>query len=393
MPTVLVRVFRSGAQDAALEYLADGLAEDLIHSLSRHDGVSVLSYNTTRALGDGLPPDIYGVTHIIDGSIRKSGTRTHVTAAILKDTGRNDTGQNDKGQRQIWAERFELSEDSLLAGHDLIADRLLTVIAPDQARPARQRRGTAHSQAYDCYQKGRYAYFRYEPQAFAEALSHFAKAAELDPDFANAYAQQAYCRTTLYVFGLPGSDTTLDRAEGLAREAIAKDDTAALGYARLGWVLGYLGRPRETIAAFDAALMRDPENPEAYLAYGETLNRLARPQDAGRLLETVFSKDSFLPPSWEFPQGHRKLLLGEREVAMGHFRSVLDRVPRFVPAWVQMVRALWEVGDIESARQGVARIRKIAPRYSLAHSKRMFPYPVQQEADALEAALSGAGLH
>ncbi|MEP1931946.1 MAG: tetratricopeptide repeat protein [Sedimentitalea sp.] len=382
IPTVLVRVFRSSGEDIALEYLADGLTEDLINSLSRHDALTVLSYNTTKALGDGVPEDIYGVTHIIDGSIRESGSRTRVNAAVL----------NGTGQQQIWAERFDLSPESLLAGHDLIADRLLAVIAPDQVRPARKRRGTVNSQAYDAYQKGRYAYFRYEPPAFVEALSHFAKAAELDPGFANAYAQQAYCRTTLYVFGLPGTDSTLDAAEGLAREAIRRDDNAGLGYARLGWVLGYLGRPREAIAAFDAALTRDPENPEAYLAYGETMNRLARPQDAGPLLETVFSKDSFLPPSWEFPQGHRHLLLGEQEVAIGHFQSVLDRVPRFVPARVQLVRALWEVGDTKGANREVVWIKEIAPKYSLSHSKRMFPYPVQKEADALTTALSGAGL-
>ncbi len=381
-PTVLVRIFRSSPEEKALDYLADGLTDDLIHNLSRHDTLTVLSYNTTLALGDEMPEDVYGVTHIIDGRIRNSGARTLVNAAILSGT----------GQHQIWAERFDLSRESLLAGHDLIADRLLAVITPDLARPARQRRGTVNSQAYAAYQKGRYAYFRYEPQAFVDALSHFAKAAELDPDFANAYAQQAYCRTTLYVFGLPGSDKTLDAAERLAREAIRRDDKAALGYARLGWVLGYLGRPQETIAAFDAALMRDPNSPEAYLAYGETMNRLARPQDAGPLLDAVFSKDSFLPPSWEFPQGHRHLLLGEQEVAIEHFKSVLDRVPRFVPARVQLVRALWEIGDIEDAKQGVANIKEVAPKYSLAHSKRMFPYPVQKEADALLEALSGAGL-
>lgn len=381
-PTVLVRIFRSGGDDAQLAYLADGLADDLIGTLSRSGAVKVLSYNTTRAMGDAVPPGLYGVTHIIDGSIRAQGSRTRITANIL----------DQSGQRQIWAERFELSSDSLLAGHDLIAERLLGVLAPDRPTPAQSRRGTSVSQAYDAYQKGRYAYFRYEPQAFADALSHFTRATELDPDFANAYAQQAYCRTTLYVFGLPGSDATLEAAEALAREAIRRDDRAALGYARLGWVLGYLGRPEETIAAFDAALARDPENPEAFLAYGETLNRLARPDAAGPLLDTVFSKDSFLPPSWEFPQGHRQLLLGQQDTAIAHFRSVLDRVERFVPARVQLVRALSEAGDAHGAQQTVARLREIAPKYSLAHARRMFPYPDLRQSDALIGALVEAGM-
>lgn len=382
MPTVLVRVFRSAQEDAPLAYLADGLAEDLITGLSREGALNVLSYNTTRALTDMVPGDVYGVTHVIDGAIRKAGARIRVTANIL----------DRQGQRQLWAERFDLSPYSLLAGHDLIADRLRAVLAPDLVSPVKKQRGTLNSQAYDAYQKGRYAYFRYEPQAFVEALKHFSEAAALDPEFANAYAQQAYCRTTLYVFGLPGSDKTLDAAEGLARDAIKRDDRAALGYARLGWVLGYLGQPDETIAAFEAALTRDPENPEAYLAYGETLNRLARPDDAGPPWEAVFSKDSFLPPSWEFPQGHRQLLLGQHDTAIAHFRSVLGRVERFIPARVQLVRALWDSGDREGAKKTVARIKETAPKYSLAHAKRMFPYPVQREADGLAEALLGAGL-
>ncbi|WP_282063382.1 winged helix-turn-helix domain-containing protein [Roseobacter litoralis] len=103
LPTVLVRAFRSSGEDAALDYLADGLTEDLIHSLSRHDALNVLSYNTTQAFGNAVPEDIYGVTHIVDGSIRESGTRTRVSAAIL----------NGTGQKQIWAGRFDLSQESL----------------------------------------------------------------------------------------------------------------------------------------------------------------------------------------------------------------------------------------------------------------------------------------
>ena len=86
-PTVLVRIFRSGGDDAQLAYLADGLADDLISTLSRSGAVKVLSYNTTRAMGDAVPPGLYGVTHIIDGSIRAQGSRTRITANILDQSG------------------------------------------------------------------------------------------------------------------------------------------------------------------------------------------------------------------------------------------------------------------------------------------------------------------
>lgn len=381
-PTLLVRIFRVPGHEAELDYLAEGLAEDLITGLSGRNGWRVLSYNTSRALGDAVPSENQGVTTIIDGSIRKSGDTIRINVSTLDGT----------GVQQTWAEGFDLTAESLLAGHDMIRERLIAVLSPGERDIRPNSRGTTNPAAYDQYQKGRYAYFRYEPGAFAEALRHFVKATEVDPYFANAYAQQAYCRTTLYVFGLPGADKTLDEAEALARRAIEIDDASALGHARLGWVLGYGDRPDEAIAAFETALSRDPENAEVHLAYGETMNRLARPELAIPLLDAVFSKDSYFPPSWEFPQGHAQVLLGDHDRAIAHFRSVLDRVERFIPARVQLSRALWEKRDEEGASQAVASIRAIAPKYSLAHAARMFPYPVDRERNRLLDALSGAGM-
>jgi hypothetical protein len=110
------------------------------------------------------------------------------------------------------------------------------------------------------------------------------------------------------------------------------------------------------------------------------------------LLQTAFSKDSYFPPSWEFPRGHAKILLGEHDSAIAHFNSVLERVDRFIPARVQLARAYWEVGDHQAATEMVAKIKSIAQKYSLAHAERMFPYPVASERARLIDALAGAGM-
>jgi Tfp pilus assembly protein PilF len=324
--------------------------------------------------GSGLRPSVHYMWPI--------GNTIRINVAILDGT----------GTHQIWAESFDLTKASLLAGHDHISDRLLAVLSPSQ-RPAQPKyRGTHDSDAHDHYLKGRYAYFRYEPAVFADALGHFTAATELDPTFADAFAQQAYCRTTLYVFGLPGADQTLETAEALARRAISLNDQSALGYARLGWVLGYLGQPKATVAAFETAITCDPENPEVYLAYGETMNRLAQPDKAESLLDIAFSKDSYFPPSWEFARGHSAVLLGEHDRAIEQFGTVLDRVERFMPARVQLARAYWEVGLKHEATEMVTAIKAIAPKYSLAHAGRMFPYPVAAERARLIDALAGAGM-
>lgn len=381
-PTVLVRVFRVLSHETDLEYLADGLADDLIIGLSSDTHRRVLSYNTARALADTTPSEDYAVTSIIDGSIRQVGRTIRINVSVLDGT----------GTQQTWAESFDLTLDSLLAGHDMIRDRVVAVLSPGENGRSSRRRGTNNPVAYDHYQKGRYAYFRYEPKAFVDALANFTKATEIDPGFANAYAQQSYCRNTLYVFGLPGADKTLDAAEALARKAIDIDNTSALGYARLGWVLGYRNRPDETISAFESALNHDPKSAEVYHAYGETMNRLAQPEKAAPLLDAVFSKDSYFPPSWEFPQGHTQILLGQHKRAIEHFDSVLDRIERFIPARVQLIRALWEAGDKSGASRNVAIVKEFAPKYSLAHALRMFPYPDDAQRTRLIDALTSSGM-
>jgi DNA-binding winged helix-turn-helix (wHTH) protein/Tfp pilus assembly protein PilF len=381
-PTILVRIFRMPHQETGLEYLAEGLAEDLITGLSGRPNWRVLSYNTARALAETVPPPDYWVTTIIDGSIRQSAETIRINVSVLDGT----------GAQQAWAESFDLTPNSLLAGHDMICERLIAVLSPGEPGTPSRQRGTLNPTAFEHYQKGRYAHFRYEPKAFMDALANFTKATEIDPTYANAYAQQAYCRCTLYVFGLPGADETLDAAETLVRKAIDIDNTSALGHARLGWVLGYCGKPDETIAAFEAALRFDPNNAEVYHAYGETMNRLAQPKKAAPLLEAVFSKDSYLPPSWEFPQGHTEILLGHHDRAIEHFKSVLDRLERFIPARVQLVRALMEAGNKTDAAQNVETIKKFAPNYTLAHAARMFPYPDEVEKARPIDALAAAGM-
>lgn len=97
-PTILVRIFRIPNPETGLQYLAEGLAEDLITGLSGRPGWRVLSYNTARALEDRVPSG-YGVTTIIEGSIRQSGDTIRINVSVLDET----------GTQQDWAESFDFT--------------------------------------------------------------------------------------------------------------------------------------------------------------------------------------------------------------------------------------------------------------------------------------------
>ncbi len=379
---ILVREFASHMDGQDETYLADGMTEDLITDLARLTSHRVLSRNASRMLSDQADSVGSQITDLIDGSLRRIGQTIRVNISL------SQAGQNFP----TWTERFDFAPSSLIAAQDQISLRLAGVLDPDGAERQPGRVRATSAAAYDHYLRGRFAYYRYDPKSFAEALGHFEAATESDPTFADAFAHQAYCRTALYVFQWPGAGDNLDRAEELARMAIALDDRSALTFARLGWVLGYRHQPEATIEAFDRALMLGHGNAEAMFAYGETMNRLAQPDRALELLEQAFAKDSFHPPSWEFAKGHARVLLGEFDAAIAHFTAVLSRVARFIPARVQLARALQEHGQHSAAQDMVRLLKSYAPKYSLAAAERMFPYPDAQQKSRLIKALSEAGL-
>ncbi len=256
-------------------------------------------------------------------------------------------------------------------------------------RPARR---PVHPQAYDLFLRGRHAYFRYGPKHFAAALGFFQKASEIDPKFAEALAYQSYCRTTMHVFAMPGGDPTLDQALSLARRSVALAPGVALTHARLGWVLGFLDRPAETVDAFETALVLDPDNAEVNHSFGETLNRLGRPADALVYLNRAFHLENFAPASWDWCRGHSHILLKDYESALERILPVLELVPGLVPARVQLARLYAETGEIDRARLAVDQLFAAAPKFRIDHAKRMFPYPSKIERKRLISGLKTAGL-
>lgn len=370
--------FSEGKQN---QYLADGITEDLINDLGAASHLRVASRSASfRMQNKETDPEFLknkmGISHFLEGSIRRNHNRIRINIQLLA----TDT------ETQIWSDRFDGTMGDIFDFQDMICAKIARNLQV-QLSTISARSGTRNKDAYEHCLKGRAEYFQYKPASLAKALSHFEAATAVDPTYAEAFAYQAYCRTSNYVFTWPGADSDLDYAEKLARKAIALDDRSAIAFARLGWTLGFLADREQTVEAFEKALDLDPSNAEVWHNYGETLNRLALPVEALRRLETAFGIDSYAPPSWEFARGHSRILLQDYDLALSHLLPVLERVPGFVPARVQLTRLYVETDNMSKAAETVASIKELAPRYKLKNALRMFPYPDAEHSRRFEQAL------
>ncbi len=389
-PSIAVLPFQNMSGDPEQEYFADGLSEDLITDLSKISGLFVVARNSSFAF-KGRSTDVrdvagqLGVAQILEGSVRKMGPKVRINAQLI----------DAKTGGHLWAERYDGDLDDIFTLQDEIMAQIVSVMelhltAADLA--STERKPTHSAEAYDLCLRGRAEYYRYTPENLTNAMRCLERAIEIDPTYADAYGYLSYCHTSAFEFTWPGARDSLDYALELAEKSLALDNRSSVAHSRLGWVLGFLGEFERATENFEQAIALDPRDAGAYFAYGETMNRAGLPEKAIPLIERAIGMEVVAPPGWDFGLGHGYLLQKRYDEAFAKFLLVLGRLPRFLPARVQLARAYGELDRIPESRAAVEVLREVAPNYTIRSADRMFHYPDEEHRARLHDGLRKAGL-
>ena len=191
-PAVAVLPFNNMSGDAEQEYFTDGVTEDIITELARWRHIPVIARNSTftykgRAIDVKQVAKELGAGYLVEGSVRKAGTRVRITAQLIDAT----TGNH------VWAERYDRELDDIFAVQDEVTLAIVTAIEPTlgSAERDRARRKPPDSlDAWESYQRGQWHLYQSTAAENSQAISYYQRAIERDPDFAAAYAglAQAY---------------------------------------------------------------------------------------------------------------------------------------------------------------------------------------------------------
>ncbi len=259
-PSIAVLPFANMSGDPEQEYFCDGITEDIITELSRFRSLFVIARNSSftykgRAIDVKQVGRELGVRYALEGSVRKSANRLRITGQLIDAA----TG------RHLWAERYEGTLEDVFDLQDRVAARVVGAISPklEQAEiELSKRKPTTSLGAYDYYLRGMAAFNRWTEAGANEALSHFYRAIELDPDYAAAYGRAAGCfsiRKSVSSATMGKND--LAEAERLARHAIELGRTDDIALADAGNVLCYvLGDNRSGMALIERALTLNPND-------------------------------------------------------------------------------------------------------------------------------------
>jgi TolB-like protein len=306
-PSIAALPFDNMSGDPEQEYFADGITEDIITELSRFREFSVIARNSTFQY-KGQSPSVLdvgrdlGVQYVVEGSVRKAGNRVRVTAQLIDVASGN----------HIWAERYDRDLEDIFAVQDELTRSIVTTLATQLGKDVVQRAERKHPanvKAYEYYLWGNREYYRFSADYNVEANSLYAKAIELDPNFARAYAglSNTYC-TDFFLNWLRLMDAPAKGLEA-ARRAVELDGNDAWCRCQFGSAQIMNERWEQAEGEFDRALALRPGDAEVLVETGHGLIMVGRPEDGVGIIEEAIRLNPL------YPDVHRRWL------GIGLFRS------------------------------------------------------------------------
>jgi adenylate cyclase len=379
--SIAVLPFVNMSGDPAQEYFCDGITEDIITELARYRSLSVTARNSSfqfrgPAIDLAAVRHRLGVRYIVEGSIRRAGPSIRVTAQLIDAA----TGAH------LWAERYDRRMEEVFAVQDEVVQSIVSTLEGRLAAAGAAQvrvKPTASWAAYDYFLQGRECSVRYK---IDEADALLARAIELDPDYAHAYAWRA--SSLVAKFWRDGKQETLQQARICAEKALSLDDSDAWSHQAMGFVLLHSNKLALAGMHFEKAMKINPNDVYVIADYANWLSYMGRLDEALRYLDLATQRDPF-PPSWIWETRGTTLILAKR---YGEAISAFQKVPienYFTHALLAAAFA-W-AGQPENARYEIALAREGNPDLTVASFDNL-PYADEAHLNHIREGLQMAGL-
>lgn len=363
-PNIAVLPFENSSGDPERDYLADGITQEIITTLSKHRTLLVIARGPSFAF-KGHREDVgsvganLGADFIVKGSVSAQDRRVRIRVQLIE----VQTGE------YVWADQYDRELNDILQLQEEITSTISSRIEPEVGSAERSRaarKSESALRAWDLYHLGMRHFYKSSAADNLEAQKYFRRAIELDPTLAQAHAWLSYAEVLeMIYFDAHPDEKRLNDAIATARKAIELDDrdamthftcgrallarkdyegamaelhsavelnpNMAVGYCGLADSLAYEGRFAEAIPFFEKAIQLSPHDPQrwAYYSYRSLAHLLAGEFD---LAVEWAQKAIRVPNSHYWPLAHRVSALGslQRSAELpGAVAELLKRKPGF----------------------------------------------------------------
>src|SRR5712692_11300834 len=372
-PSIAVLPFTNLSGNPQEEYFSDGITGDIITALSRSPDLFVIDRASSFSY-KGKPIRVQqvsrerGVRYVLEGGVQKAAGQLRVTAQLVDAT----------SGAELWAERYDLPLQDIFSVQDELVRRIVTTMGLQLVlwdRTGRQPlRGTDNLEAYDYDLRGWQYFFTITREGYPKAREMWEKAIELDPKYAEAYAEVGF--TYLFegrTFQSTGSSQAFDQAYQWAQKAIALNDSEPRAFILLGVLDLMERRYDQAISEAQRAVAIAPNLADGYFWLANILIYSGRPKEAVAAAEKGVRLNPRHPGLWLSQVGLAYLSMGRFKEARSIFEELIANAPNN-PGY-HMVEA---IADVElrrndDARTEAAEVLRLSPHYSLATWQQAYP--------------------
>jgi adenylate cyclase len=389
-PSIAVLPFDNMSGNPEQEHFADGLVEDIITTLSKLSGLSVIARNSSfvykgKAVDVRQAAKELGVRYVLEGSVRKAGDRIRITAQLI----------DASSGAHLWAERY----DRKLVDIFEIQDEITLILATEmqvkltEGEQARLRYSTTTNvEAWTYWMQGMAHYRTGVPSKdrMGPARACWEKALALDPGSAPVNAMLGFLCYADARFGWwDDRETALKKGQAYVDRALAIDPNNADAHMVLGLLLMLQMRHAEAVAHARKSVELAPGSADAAVFACFVLASSGFPEEAVVQIEKAIALSPRYPPNYLGHLGNAYRLTGRYDQAIAAFREYARLSPGFGLA--DLVIAYQQKGDPEQARQAAQELIAAKPDFTIAswektQQNRSDAAQVQTEAAALRAA-------
>lgn len=374
-PSIAVLPFQNMSSDPEQDYFADGIVEDITTRLSRIKWLFVIARNSAFTY-KGRAVDIrqvgreLGVRYVVEGSVRKAGTRMRITGQLIQ----AETGQH------IWANHFDGELADIFELQDQVTSSLVAAVEPSLRQAEIERalgKPTGHLDAYDHYLRALPHFYTLTQDGMDRAIALLEQAIAIDPAFALAKAFVARCYAWRNPQGWAAApDLETATAVRLGREALAEggNDPSVL------WMVGFVKWQLRVdfdgaLDLYERSLAINPNCASALTARGWALAWAGRSDEAiPSLLQAL--RLSPLDPEAFFAMsalGCAYMIAGRFEEGLKWTTRALRERPGFAPSLRFHAICLARLGRSREARETIDHLLELEPGLGLALLERRAP--------------------
>jgi len=364
--SIAVLPFVNMSNDPEQEYFSDGMAEEILTSLTHIKDLKVAGRTSTfqfkgknvdlREVGQKL-----SVSKVLEGSVRKQGKRLRITAQLI----------NVEDGYHLWSDRYDREMDDVFAIQDEIALAItenLKLILLDREKAMISKTPTVNKKAYESYLKGKFEWGKRTKDGFLKSIYYFNEAIQEDNEYSLAYTGMADSYTLLCAYHILPAEASISKAKQAAEKAMELNPLLAEAFEALGHIeLLNVANWQEAEDNYQKAIQLNPGFSTARQRYALMMATQGKYKEALEEIKKAHDLDP-LSKIINTDSGLINLISGNADTAIAKCQEVLDLDPDFPVALFVKGLAHEQKGETGSAIANFKHAAEVAKSNIIARS-------------------------